>query len=133
MFPVLIYDNLCTSCTAYAKYVNKILGGQIIMVGHYTFEGKKFKQKIFPTGYDGTEMSWFVTPECAYGGRKCLVKLIQYIGNPIRRNLLVKKYGKPHENIFHLGECTTDCKTVKNVMIRSCSILTASKVIPIIE
>ena len=123
-YPVLIYDNLCTSCTTYAKYVNKILRGKITMLGHYTVFGKQFKDEIFPEGYKGTEMSWFVTEKAAYGGRKGLVMLLKY--------MIAHKKGKDFdENIFDLTECTTDCRTVKGVMIRSCSILTDGKVIKI--
>lgn len=123
IFPVLIYDNLCTSCTGYAKYVNKLVNGKITMLGHYTPQGKEFKKQIFPEGYDGTEMSWFVTEKIAYGGRKGLAQLIKYIFS-------LKKRDYPINN-FDLTECTTDCRTVKGVMIRSCSILTEGKVIRI--
>lgn len=91
------------------------------MLGHYTNAGKEFKRQIFPSGYDGIEMSWFVTKTHAYGGRKGLVKLIGYIFS-------IKK-GSYQKNNFNLNECTTDCRTVKGVMIRSCSILTEGKVI----
>jgi hypothetical protein len=124
MFPILIYDNLCTSCTTYAKYIDKLTGGKIKMIGHYTPEGKTFKSKIFPVGYDGTEMSWFVNEKYAYGGRKGLVKLIQFMLNPFKK-------GEKYLNGFNLNECTTDCRTVKGVMIRSCSILTQGEVIEI--
>lgn len=120
-FPVLIYDNLCTSCTEYAKYVDKLLRGQITIIGHYTPEGKEFKNMIFPPGYEGTEMSWFVTEDAAYGGRKGLIKLMKYT--------LVRKKKNFPPNKFDLNSCTTDCRTVKGVMIRSCSILTDGKVI----
>ena len=123
-YPVLIYDNLCSSCTTYAKYVNKITSGKITMLGHYTQEGKDFKNQIFPQGYEGLEMSWFVTKNFAFGGRKGLIKLIKYMFSMKKGN------GFPI-NKFDLNECTTDCRTVKGVMIRSCSILTDGKVIKI--
>lgn len=122
-YPVLIYDDLCSSCTTYAKYVNKIVNGKITMLGHYSKDGKEFKNEIFPVGYDGLEMSWFVTPIAAYGGRKGLMKLLQYIFS--------LKEGEFDENIFDLQECTTDCRTAKGVMIRSCSILTQGKIIKV--
>lgn len=123
MFPILIYDNLCSSCTAYAKYIDKIIPNKITMLGHYSQEGKEFKRIFFPKGYEGLEMSWFVTESKAYGGRKGLIKLIKYIFS-------IKKVHYPRNN-FDLTECTTDCRTVKGVMIRSCSILTQGKVIEI--
>ena len=126
-YPVVIYDNLCTSCTSYAKVVNKLLHGRITMLGHYTTQGKSFKQVIFPDGYDGADMSWFVTEKKAYGGREGLKQLIKYgILNQFTQN-----HKNFKENNFHIEECTTDCRTVKGVMIRSCSILTTGKVIEI--
>ncbi len=118
--PVLIYDNLCTSCTNYAKMVNFLVKGRITMVGHYTPQGKEFKNNIFPEGYEGLEMSWFVTGTCAYGGRSGLIQLIRYI-------LFSKKNRKANSNQFDLELCTTDCKTVKRIFIRSCSIIIHSK------
>ena len=118
--PVLIYDNLCTSCTSYAKKINFLVKGKITMIGHYTPQGKEFKNNIFPEGYEGLEMSWFVTESCAYGGRAGLIQLIRYI-------LFSKKNSKAISNQFDLESCTTDCKTVKGVFIRSCSIMTHSK------
>lgn len=131
--PVLIYDNLCTSCTAYAKHVNRLLDGKITMLGHYTQQGNDFKDKIFPDGYTGNEMSWFVTDEKAYGGRQGLLQLIKYFFS-IRFSLFgIRSCGSYPINNFDISECTTDCRTVKGVMIRSCSILTMGKVIQIGE
>jgi len=120
-YPVLIYDNLCKSCTNFAKITNFLLGGKITMMGHYTHEGKAFKKSIFPENYEGTEMSWFITEKKAYGGRKVLQQLIKY--------MFCSKPGKFPTNLFDLRECTTDCNTVKGVFFRSCSILTSSKII----
>ena len=120
-YPVLIYDDLCTSCTNFAKITNHILGGKITMLGHYTAQGKEFKETIFPENYDGTEMSWFVTEKKAYGGRKGLQQLIKY--------LFSIKHGEYSKNIFDLNECTADCSTVKGVMFRSCSVLSNSKIV----
>jgi predicted DCC family thiol-disulfide oxidoreductase YuxK len=122
--PILIYDNLCTSCTNYAKMVNSLVKEQIIMIGHYTSQGKQLKKNIFPEGYDGLEMSWFVTEKCAYGGRAGLIQLIRYI-------LFSKKTRTIVPNQFDMELCTTDCKTVKGVFIRSCSIMSHSKKIVI--
>jgi len=118
--PVLIYDNLCTSCTSYAKMINFLIKGKITVVGHHTPQGKEFKNNIFPEGYEGLEMSWFVTESCAYGGRAGLIQLIRYI-------LFSKKNRKTISNQFDLELCTTDCRTVKVLFIRSCSIITHSK------
>lgn len=120
-YPVLIYDNLCKSCTNFAKIANFLLRGKITMYGHYTYQGKEFKKIIFPENYEGTEMSWFITKNKAYGGRKVLQQFIKYSFSP--------KHGNYPVNTFDLRECTTDCNTVKGVIFRSCSILTSSRII----
>ena len=97
------------------------------MLGHYTVRGKEFKQGIFPKNYDGTDMSWFVTEKRAYGGRECLKELIKYGILTIRKS----DHREFPKNRFALDECTTDCKTVKNVIIRSCSVITSGKIIEI--
>jgi hypothetical protein len=121
---ILIYDNLCTSCTNYAKMVNYLIKGRIVMLGHYTAQGKELKKKIFPEGYNGLEMSWFVNERCAYGGRAGLIQLIKYV-------LFSKKTSATIRNQFDLELCTMDCKTAKGVFIRSCSIVSHSKKIAI--
>lgn len=122
-YPVLIYDNLCSSCTEFAKKINVLSRGNITMLGHYTQVGAEFKRTIFPDDYEGLEMSWFVTDDKAFGGRAGLAQLIKYLlKNTIARNRL-----RYEENKFDLTACTTDCKTVKGVAIRSCSIITKSK------
>jgi hypothetical protein len=126
-YPILIYDNMCTSCTYYAKFVNKLLGGKIIMLGHYTLQGKELKQSIFPKKYDGLNMSWFVTEKKAYGGRECMKQLIKY---GILTTLVPNHKEFPRNN-FALNECASDCKTVKAVLIRSCSIITSGKIIEV--
>jgi len=127
LYPIVIYDNLCTSCTLYAKLVNRLLGGKVVMVGHYTVRGKELKEVIFPKDYDGTDMSWFVTKNKAYGGKECLKELIRY---GISRMRKTNHYEFP-KNIFALDKCTSDCKTIKNVIIRSYSIITDGKIIEI--
>ncbi len=120
-YPVLIYDNLCTPCTSFARIVNYIFGGKITLLGHHTVQGKEFKEHMFPENYGGTEMSWFVTEKKAYGGRKGLQQLIKY-------TFSVKR-GEYAKNTFDLNKCTTECNTVKGVLFRSCSVLSNSKTI----
>lgn len=98
-----------------------------MMLGHYTIRGKEFKETIFPKDYDGTDMSWFVTEKKAYGGRECLKNIIKYLISTMRKS----RHNEFPKNEFALDECTADCKTVKNVIIRSCSILTMGKIIEI--
>lgn len=126
-FPALIYDDMCASCTAYARIVNKLVNGKITMVGHHSKAGKEFKNKIFPQGYKGLEMSWFVTPDTAYGGSKGLRKLLGYIFS-LNRFADKQNFQK---NEFDYSRCSSDCKSVHGVMFRSQSILREGKTIPI--
>ena len=69
-------------------------------------------------------MSWFVTDNHAYGGRKGLEQILRYILQKTKEEGFEK-------NQFDFSKCDTDCNSVKGVLFRSCSILTRSKVIPI--
>ena len=121
-YPILIYDNMCISCTNLAKIVNGFLSGKITIIGHYTQQGKELKQTIFPEEYDGTEMSWFVTDEKAYGGRMVIQQLAKYTFS--------KKGDFYPVNVFDLDVCTTDCSTTQEGGIfRPSSILLNSKII----
>ena len=115
-YPVLIYDDHCLSCTNYAILADKILNGRITMIGHHTKRGIEFKRMIFPDGYDGLEMSWFVTETKSYGGRRGLWKLFQYA--------LFGRHGEFTKNIFDQSECTTECSTsIKGMANRTKSII----------
>lgn len=119
-YPILIYDNRCYSCTKYAKIVNDIVKNRCVIVGHYTIPGKEIKEQLFPKGYEGLEMSWFIIDGYAHGGRAGLFRLLKYI-------ILGRKKGKYPKNEFSLAECTTDCKTVKGIFLRSSSLVTMYK------
>lgn len=119
-YPILIYDNLCYSCTRWAKIVNGIVKGKCLIVGHYTPVGKEIKKQLFPKDYDGLEMSWFIIDGHAFGGRAGLIHLIRYI-------FLEPKKGSFAKNEFNFTECSTDCKTVKGVFLRSSRIVTRNK------
>ena len=119
-YPILIYDNLCYSCTRWAKMANGLVKGKCLIVGHYTPFGKEIKKQLFPKDYDGLEMSWFIIDGHAYGGRAGLFRLIRYI-------LLEPKKGTFQKNKFNFTECSTDCKTVKGVFLRSYNIVTRYK------
>lgn len=77
--PVLIYDDRCSSCTVFAKYVVKYSRGQINCIGHYSKEGEKLRKIVFPPNYNETEMFWIVTNSHAYGGRSGLLPLLGLI------------------------------------------------------
>lgn len=116
-YPILIYDDLCYACTKFARIANIMIGGKALMVGHYSHEGREIKRRLFPAGYDGLEMFWFIIDGRAYGGRSGLAHLIKYM-------LSAKKNVKYAKNEFNLASCSTDCSTARGVFMRSCSILT---------
>jgi hypothetical protein len=78
--PLLIFDDKCSSCWKFAKYVNILSQGWIQIAGHYyskvAFETKKM---IFPTNYDSTKMFWLIYKNTAYGGRSALFPVIKEI------------------------------------------------------
>jgi hypothetical protein len=119
-YPILIYDNLCYSCTRCAKIVNSLVKNKCLIIGHYTPLGIEIKKQHFPKDYDGLEMSWFIIDGHAYGGRAGLFRLIRYI-------IVGQKKGIFPKNEFNLTECRSDCKTVKGVFLRSYSIITTYK------
>lgn len=122
VFPILIYDDLCYSCTKFAKLANMLVQGRALVVGHYSLVGKEIKKELFPNDYQGLEMFWFIIDGHAYGGRAGLARVVEYI-------FTVNKPPKHtyENNEFDLKSCTTDCATVKGVFFRSCSILTRYK------
>lgn len=117
---ILIYDDLCYSCSKFAKFAYLLCNGQIRLVGHYSVEGKKIKQAIFPKNYDGYEMFWFIIDGYAYGGRAGLGRLIRYVFFHPKGN----RY--PESNI-DLTKCTDECKMTKAVFLRSKSIFSHYK------
>ena len=118
--PILIYDNLCYSCTKFARVANNLVNGKCLIIGHYTPLGKEIKKQLFPQDYEGLEMFWFIIDGYAHGGRAGLYRFIRYF-------LFEAKKGDYKKNEFNLTECTTDCKTVKGVFLRSHSIITNYK------
>ncbi|MGQ0795705.1 MAG: hypothetical protein ACT4N5_05935 [Nitrosopumilaceae archaeon] len=119
-YPILIYDNLCYSCTRWAKITNDLLRGKCLITGHYSLLGKEIKKQLFPKDYEGLDMSWFIIDGHAFGGRSGLFRLIRYM-------MFESKNGLFPKNDFNLKECSTDCKTVKGAFLRSYSIITNSK------
>jgi len=100
--------------------VNGLVKNKCLIVGHYTPYGIEFKKQNFPKGYDGLEMSWFIIDGHAYGGRAGLFRLIRYI-------IFDQKNGLFQKNEFNFIGCSSDCKTMKGLFLRSYSIITKCK------
>jgi hypothetical protein len=68
--PLLIYDDMCSSCTRFAKTAARISRGWIRIAGHYNSqEAINVKKAIFPNNYDATRMFWLVNKKGAFGAR----------------------------------------------------------------
>ncbi|MGH9999490.1 MAG: hypothetical protein ACRD90_06480 [Nitrosopumilaceae archaeon] len=120
--PVMIYDDKCYLCGKFAKIVNLFARGRLLIVGHYSDFGMKFKSEIFPKNYDSTKMFWFVDNKMAYGGRAALIPLIS--------SILTSKI-KSSVQWDIQSSCSTECKTPKAVFLRSKSLFTNSEKIPL--
>ena len=116
MVPLVIYDNQCYLCTKFAKVVNFLARGKLLLVGHYSALGEKLRNEILDSS--ALEMFWFVDEKVAYGGRAAL--------GPLFNAILSAKRSK--SNAVTIEEaCDTECKTAKAVFIRSASLLSNSK------
>ena len=122
LLPVMIYDNRCYLCGKFARIINLFARGRLLIVGHYSDLGMKFKSEIFPQNYDSTRMFWFVDNKMAYGGRAALIPLISHI--------LTSKT-KSSVQLDIQSSSGTECKTPKAVFLRSKSLFTNSEKIPL--
>ena len=114
--PLVIYDNECYLCIQFAKFVNFLTKGRLLLVGHYTVFGKQIRNSILDS--NALEMFWFIDGNTAYGGRAALGPLFSTIlnagGKKIQKNTI--------QDSYELG-----CKSTKAVFFRSASLLTHSK------
>jgi hypothetical protein len=119
MVPLVIYDNRCYLCIKFAKAVNLLARGKLLLVGHYTDLGEELRSQILDSS--ALEMFWFVDGKTAYGGRAALIPLLCSIFS-----------AKGAETRLEGNEsCETECKTAKAVFVRSASLLTHSRTIPL--
>ena len=116
MVPLVIYDNQCYLCTKFAKVVNFLSRGKLLLVGHYSSLGEKLRNDILDSS--ALEMFWFVDGKTAYGGRAALGPLI---------NAIFSSKGSKENTVSIEEACDTGCKTAKAVFVRSASLLTNSK------
>ncbi len=118
--PIVIYDNNCYLCIRFAKMVSFLACGKLRLVGHYTSLGEKLRNEILDSS--ALEMFWFVDGKTAYGGRAALGPLFKEIISGKKKQL---------QKTPDLEACDTQCKTAKAVFVRSASLLTHSKIIPL--
>lgn len=116
MVPLVIYDNQCYLCTKFAKAVNFLARGKLLLVGHYTELGEKLREQILD--FSALEMFWFVDGKTAFGGRAALVPLVSAI---------IQSKGSGNKEFENNEACNMECKNAKAVFVRSASLLTNSK------
>jgi hypothetical protein len=117
--PLVIYDNRCYLCVKFARIVGFLSRGGLFLVGHYTDLGEKLREQILDAS--ALEMFWFVDGKTAYGGRAALAPLLFAI---------IRSSGTRAEP-EGVESCETGCKTAKAVFLRSASLFSNSKKIPI--
>jgi predicted DCC family thiol-disulfide oxidoreductase YuxK len=90
-FPVLIYDNYCSSCYKFANVIYNLSKKKIEILGHFDIErSTELKELVFNNySKDPTRMFWYVKRDKAYASRKGLVQVIIDL---IKINLGLTKY-----------------------------------------
>ena len=116
MTPLVIYDNECYLCVQFAKFVNFLTKGRLLLVGHYTVFGKQIRNSILDSS--ALDMFWFIDEKTAYGGRAAIGPLFSAILHVNKKNVQKKVVE---------DSCSLDCKSPKAVFFRSASLLTHSK------
>jgi hypothetical protein len=119
LVPLVIYDNKCYLCIKFAKVVSFLSRGRLFLVGHYTDLGEELRNQVLDSS--ALEMFWFVDGKMAYGGRAALIPLFCAI---------IRASGSKSE-LKEAVLCETECKNVKAVFLRSASLLSNSRKIPI--
>ncbi len=114
--PMVVYDNQCYLCVKFAKMIEFLTRGNLIMIGHYSEFGVKLRKTIL--GESALEMFWLIDEKTAYGGRAALLPLLRAI---------ITTNGGNSNKIKVNEKCEQECKTVKAVFIRSASLFSNSK------
>ena len=116
MTPFVIYDNQCYLCTKFARIVNFLEKGKLLLIGHYTKLGEEIRSRILDSS--ALEMFWFVDGKTAYGGRAALGPLISAI---------IRSKGIANDGFQDVDTCNAECRNAKAVFLRSVSLMTHSK------
>ena len=116
MVPLVMYDDQCYLCIKFAKFVNFLSRGRLLLVGHYSPLGEKLRKTILDSS--ALEMFWLIDGKTAYGGRAALI--------PLFKTMFSRKLDSKHRVDIN-ESCETECKTAKAVFVRSASLITNSK------
>lgn len=120
MVPLVLYDNKCYLCIKFAKLVNFVARNRLLLVGHYTDLGEKIRTQFLDSS--ALEMFWFIDDKTAYGGRAALLPLFSAV---------ISARHSQVSSVTKIESCGMQCKTAKAVFLRSASLFSNSKKIPI--
>ncbi len=115
LVPLVLYDNKCYLCIKFAKMINFLAKGRLLLVGHYTDLGKKLRDEVLDSS--ALSMFWFIDEKTAYGGRAALLPLFC---------AMISAKGNS-ESISVQESCDIGCKDTKAVFLRSASLVSNSK------
>ena len=115
LVPLVLYDNKCYLCIKFAKVINFLAKGRLLLVGHYTDLGKKLRDEVLDSS--ALSMFWFIDEKTAYGGRAALLPLFC---------AMISAKGNS-ESISVQESCDIGCKDTKAVFLRSASLVSNSK------
>ena len=120
--PILIYDNHCYACMKFIKIIDFFAHGKFLIVGHYSDFGLKIREDHLDES--ALEMFWLINKKKAFGGRAALI--------PVIRVIFSKKTNQ-FPIVEMKNECEQDCKTIKEIVKRTTSVLRNSKTLKIKE
>jgi len=120
--PILIFDNHCYACMKFVKIIDFFAHGKFLIVGHYSDFGLKIREDYLDES--ALEMFWLINKKKAFGGRAALIPVIKVM------------FSKKIKEIPIIGiekECQQGCKTIKEIMKRTTSVFSNSKILKIRE
>ena len=118
---VIIYDNLCSLCTAFARCACVMSRGRLRPVGHYSQEGEGAYRDAL--GSDALKMFWIVSGGMAFGGRAALRPLLSEIARGAYRAPRNRDAVAPPDS----GCGKSDCSGPKRAIARSASLILNSR------
>jgi predicted DCC family thiol-disulfide oxidoreductase YuxK len=123
-FPVLIYDNYCSSCSKFAQVIYRLSKRKIEILGHFDIERSlELKELVFHSySKDPTKMFWYIKKDKAYASRNGLYQVVKDL---IKINLGLIKYNSVQlvdqkfskscyirNNFYYQYGCGNDVKSV---------------------
>ena len=121
-YPILIYDDSCSSCYLFAKFAQTLSLGRIRLVGHfYSKESLHIRSLFFPKDYDPTIMFWLVNTNGAWGARSGILPLFIEIVTGIVDFAFKNNNTKIKHKTNHKINCTDGmdlCRKPQNIFKR---------------